>query len=125
MQKPFIKLFIIMTMLVAFVGQAMAFSFMGEYEQAAEHYSSEPSLSSNLNNPLNTEADTHEDDCCDVDCCEADCICPANVCAAFVYLDENNHSTELILLSDAVIAGKSRAPNSMAAVLYRPPIITS
>lgn len=122
MFKPLPKLMFVITILVAFIGQTMAYHFMASYDDTSELH---PKIQQQtfLNDDHN--ADTSVDDCCDVECCETECICPANACASFSYLDNNTYISELIILSEQQLSLTAKNTHFIATSLYRPPIFTS
>ncbi|KZN54052.1 hypothetical protein [Pseudoalteromonas luteoviolacea] len=122
MLKPLTKLFIVIATLVAFVGQASAYNFMGTTEHATGVQETPQSMQSVSD--LNTTSVSGDDDCCEVDCCEADCICPANACIAFVYLSTQSNTSNVIAQSQSTFNDETQRPNSVQAPLFRPPIFT-
>jgi len=134
---------ILAIMLIAFLGQALAFNgaLSCETPNVADtvfaHTSSanktsesgEP-ITHNNQKPENTALSTHADtndaaDCCGVECCNADCLCSANTCSSFTYSEIDIGSSKSELLSEAVVSQQSQLPKSIVSLLYRPPIFTS
>ena len=132
MYKPLSKLLIIITILVAFVGQAMAYHFMAVNDTHSNLQSTAQlqvfdndtydGQSSENNDGQSSE---NNDDCCEIECCESECICPANACISPVYLDTNLSLSELVILSESMLSLQSKDTHFIASSLYRPPIFTS
>ncbi|MUH71268.1 hypothetical protein [Psychrosphaera haliotis] len=151
MLKSLSKLLFMITLLVAFVGQAMAVHFVVPLEETLDKHTkvlqvnvssdtnNDASNSNNsytnidANNVINTnttkvlehKAEENEDDCCEVECCENECICPANSCASFMYLESSFYLSESILLTQPSLPSVIKATQFISALLYRPPIFTS
>ncbi|TMO58296.1 hypothetical protein [Pseudoalteromonas phenolica] len=125
MFKPLSKVFMTLVILIAFVGQASAYSFMPSFETSSTH-SAQSSNSidsvSNLSSSSNSDA---EDDCCEVDCCESECICPANACAAFIFVSSLGYSQPMMRFTESIVNSHLNMPNNIVESLYRPPIFTS
>jgi len=127
MFKPLSKVFVTLVILIAFVGQASAYSFMTSFEISATHSAQTQSSNSidsasNLSSSSNSEA---EDDCCEVDCCESECICPANACAAFIFVSNLGYSQPMMRFTESIVNSHLNMPNNIVESLYRPPIFTS
>ncbi|MEP1445750.1 MAG: hypothetical protein ABJK37_06520 [Paraglaciecola sp.] len=137
MFTPLSKLLIMITLLVAFVGQSMAYHFVPPDEgstssQTVDGEASQQTKGNKLNDSLqnsldgaNTLASEDVDDCCDIDCCEGECFCPANACASMVYVDNTLTFSKLILNSELALPFVQAFPQYIASSLYRPPIFTS
>ena len=123
MPKSFSKVFVTMVILIAFIGQASAYSFMPSFELEPEH-SSLAQTNAPANGAFYTDSET-PDDCCEVDCCESDCICPANACAAFVFVSNIGYLQPMMRFSDSIMNSHLNMPNNIVESLYRPPIFTS
>ena len=125
MPKSFSKVFVTMVILIAFIGQASAYSFMPSFEISSTHSAqSSNSIDSALNLSLSSNNDA-EDDCCEVDCCESDCICPANACAAFVFVSNIGYLQAMMRFTESIVNSHLNMPNNIVESLYRPPIFTS
>lgn len=118
------KILIIATMLIAFVGQAIAFNTSTPCESPSDsHFDSTSKLEENHDvNPNNIDS---AEDCCGIECCNVDCVCFANACSSFVYFSTETFSLSLIALSDQVYKQQSEQTNIITTLLYRPPIFTS
>ena len=147
MLKSLSKLLFMITLLVAFVGQAMAVHFVVPLEDTLDQQTkvlqvnvtsdtnndASNNTNKDANNVINTntttvlehKAEENEDDCCEVECCENECICPANSCASFMYLESSFYLSESILLTEPSLPSVIKATQFISASLYRPPIFTS
>ncbi|OCQ23809.1 hypothetical protein A7985_07680 [Pseudoalteromonas luteoviolacea] len=124
MLKPLTKFFIVIATLIAFVGQASAYNFMGATEHNTEVQDTTQSIQL-ASAGLDTTNIPSDDDCCEVDCCESDCICPANACIAFVYLSAQSNTSSVVAQGQSTFNDETQRPNSVQAPLFRPPIFTS
>ena len=124
MLKPFSKVIITITILIALLGQASAYSFMPIIETASDHTQNSQTSNSSLIASDNIDAETN-DDCCDLDCCESDCICPANACAAFIFLSNFGYSQPMMRFTESITHQYLNIPFNIAESLYRPPIFIS
>lgn len=135
MYKPLSKVLIVMTMLIAFIGQTLAYSAMacemaGDAHQAhtmmtsgddmMSHLSMDHSSSvhANMNHAITSQDESSSSD----DCCGVDCICPANACTSFTLLGAPTTYVGLALLNEAVNLLPIEQPSSLPTSLYRPPI---
>jgi hypothetical protein len=124
MFKAVSKVSVIAVMLVAFVGQAIAFDTSMSCENSGDPLS--PSFSELVkrfdSKPIDTD---NQDDCCGIECCDVDCTCIANACSSLVYLNTEVDSTKTAALSEVVYMQQFEQPKSISTLLYRPPIFTS
>jgi len=117
MSKAFSKVLVITLMLVAFVGQAFAYSAMS-CEMSSGSHESHMNMNMNMNHgDMNKSSNGQSEDCCDVEC-----ICPANACSSTTVLNSSVDSTDIQILSESVAAMQSKQPHSISTSLYRPPI---
>ncbi|MGA4605529.1 MULTISPECIES: hypothetical protein [unclassified Pseudoalteromonas] len=115
MSKAFSKVLVITLMLVAFVGQAFAYSAMPCEMSSGSH---ESHMNMNMDHgDMNKSSNGQSEDCCDVEC-----ICPANACSSTTVLNSSVDSTDIQILSESVAAMQSKQPHSISTSLYRPPI---
>ncbi|MCG7550421.1 hypothetical protein [Pseudoalteromonas sp. Of7M-16] len=124
MLKPISQVFIIIAMLIAFVGQAVAYNFTMSFEQASTSLDlthAPQTLTEHSSKANASEAD----DCCEVECCENDCVCPGNACISLMYLSTNVQSARVVKHSELVINIDISRPIPMTDSLFRPPIFTS
>ena len=104
-------------MLVAFVGQAFAYSAMS-CEMSSGSHESHMNMNMNMDHgDMNKSSNGQSEDCCDVEC-----ICPANACSSTTVLNSSVDSTDIHILSESVAAMQSKQPHSISTSLYRPPI---
>ncbi|MCF2918559.1 MULTISPECIES: hypothetical protein [unclassified Pseudoalteromonas] len=117
MSKAFSKVLVITLMLVAFVGQAFAYSAMS-CEMSSGSHESHMNMNMNMNHgDMNKSSNGQSEDCCDVEC-----ICPANACSSTTVLNSSIDSTDIQIFSESVAALQSKQPHSISTSLYRPPI---
>ena len=117
MSKAFSRVLVITLMLVAFVGQAFAYSAMSCEMSSGSH---ELHMNMNMNmdhGDMNKSSNGQSEDCCDVEC-----ICPANACSSTTVLNSSIDSTDIQIFSESVAALQSKQPHSISTSLYRPPI---
>lgn len=115
MSKAFSKVLVITLMLVAFVGQAFAYSAMPCEMSSGSH---ESHMNMNMDHgDMNKSSNGQSEDCWDVEC-----ICPANACSSTTVLNSSVDSTDIQILSESVAALQSKQPHSISTSLYRPPI---
>lgn len=115
MSKAFSKVLVITLMLVAFVGQAFAYSAMSCEMSSGSH---ESHMNMNMDHgDMNKSSNGQSEDCCDVEC-----ICPANACSSTTVLNSSIDSTDIQIFSESVAALQSKQPHSISTSLYRPPI---
>ena len=118
------RVLVIAVMLVAFVGQAIAFSTSMSCETSAD------SLYANFSEPVkqydSKPIDTdNPEDCCGIECCDVDCSCISSGCSSLVYFHTEIELTETTALSEVVCMHQSEQLKSISTLLYRPPIFTS
>lgn len=136
MLKPFSTIVIITTMLIAFIGQALAYSAMS-CEMSANHqhkmmlmetssfhtgmdHSAMPHKEMAHNEM--THSDTQGEDTASADCCDNECTCPVNACSSFSLLTSLYYSASSDL-TDVAIVNKNYSLHSLyPSSLYRPPI---
>ena len=124
MFKVVSKVLVIAVMLVAFIGQALAFHTSMSCETSLDFTSlgfSERVMHKDSNS---IDSDDFED-CCGIECCDLGCTCIANACSLFVYFKTDVESTKIVALSDAFYKQESAQPKSISTLLYRPPIFSS
>ena len=117
MSKAFSKVLVMTLMLVAFVGQAFAYSAMS-CEMSSGSHESHMNMNMNMDHgDMNKSSNGQSEDCCDVEC-----ICPANACSSTTVLNSSIDSTDIQIFSESVAALQSKQPHSISTSLYRPPI---
>jgi len=124
MFKVVLKVFVITVMLVAFVGQAIAFNTAMSCETSVDSFS--PKVSELVKHYDSNVIDTNSpDDCCGIECCDIECSCIANACSSFLYFHSEVVSTKIAYLSDVVFMQPPEHPKAISTLLYRPPIFSS
>jgi len=124
MFKALSKVLVVVAMLIAFVGQALAYTAMscemssGSHESHMNMDHSKMSHHEGMNHgDMNKSSNGQSEDCCDVEC-----ICPANACSSTTVLNSSIDSTDIQIFSESVAALQSKQPHSISTSLYRPPI---
>jgi len=124
MFKPLSKVLVVVAMLIAFVGQALAYTAMscemslGSHESHMNMEHSKMSHHEGMDHgDMNKSSNGQSEDCCDVEC-----ICPANACSSTTVLNSSIDSTDIQIFSESVAALQSKQPHSISTSLYRPPI---
>jgi hypothetical protein len=124
MFKAVSRVLVIALMLVAFVGQAIAFNTSMPCETSVDSLS--PNFSELVKHYVSKPIDTdNREDCCGIECCDVDCSCIANACSSLAYLNTEADSTKTAALSEVVYIQQFEQPKSISTLLYRPPIFTS
>lgn len=124
MFKPLSKVLVVVAMLIAFVGQALAYTAMscemssGSHESHMNMDHSKMSHHEGMNHgEMDKSSNGQSEDCCDVEC-----VCPANACSSTTVLNSSVDSTDIQLLSESLAALQPKQPHSISTSLYRPPI---
>ncbi|MFQ3196015.1 MAG: hypothetical protein ACI9N3_002857 [Colwellia sp.] len=118
------KVLVIAVMLVAFIGQTLAFNTSMSCETLVD--SSSLGFSELLmHNDSNSIDSDNSKDCCGIECCDVGCTCIANACSLFVYFNTEVESTKIVTLSEHFYKQQSAQPKSISTLLYRPPIFIS
>ncbi|MBQ4832878.1 hypothetical protein J8L70_06460 [Pseudoalteromonas sp. MMG010] len=125
MSKSLSKVLVVVAMLTAFLGQALAYTAMPCEMSADSHVSHMEMEQTSLNH---LESMSHGDmKISDTgnyqDCCSVDCTCPANACITITFLNTNNVGlTDFLRIREAMYLQKVEQPTSISTSLYRPPI---
>lgn len=135
MFKAVSRVLFISVILIAFIGQVLAFNTAIPCETSRDSHSfSNTNKSENrtdtiishtsidIASSINTE---HSDDCCGIDCCDLDCTCMANACSSCIYFTIELDSLSAVASSEVVYIKQSDSPKTITTLLYRPPIFTS
>ncbi len=124
MFKPFSKVLVVVALLIAFIGQALAYTAMpcemsaGSYESHMMMEHSKVSYHEGMSHSdINNSSHGQSEDCCDLDC-----VCPANACTSVIFLNSDNDEPDGFGLDEAVLSQNSEQPKSISTSLYRPPI---
>lgn len=128
MFKPVYNALIVLIMLVAFVGQAFAYSTMA-CEMAGEAHQEHMTLKNdnphahhqNMNHQSMEHMEQGHTNNSD-DCCGVNCMCPANACTSFTFVTEHMSFMTIIITDGAVSSQALEQPTSVSTSLYRPPI---
>lgn len=115
-------------MLIAFVGQAIAFNsaMSCETSENATPVSAHTNVSAQAQHKSSAASDSKSsEDCCGIDCCDLDCNCIANACSSFMYVETEGYAAKNYSLNKAVWLPLANQPKNMTSLLYRPPIFTS
>jgi hypothetical protein len=132
MVKSISRVLFIAVILFALVGQAIAFNTPMFIETSVDSLS--PSFSKLVKQLDSNRIDTDihidsEEDCCVIDCCaefcDAGCTCIANACSSFFYVNTQVDSFKIAAVKESVYIQPFKQPNSIASLLYRPPIFSS
>ncbi len=118
------KVLIIVIMLVAFVGQALAFNTSMPCETSVDAISLDvKKLEKHLDS--NLKATDAPENCCGIACCDLGCTCIANACSSLVYFNTEVYATKVDAITEVINNQESAQPKAISALLYRPPIFTS
>jgi hypothetical protein len=114
MFKGLSKVLCLTSILLAFIGQSIAYSNYVICEAPSETHKDEIPLLS---------GDTQQaQDCCDLECCAINCVCFGNTCPPFAYLQIDVTETSIVIINEAFYLQKIEQKLSMSKLLYRPPI---
>lgn len=117
MLNTFVR-YVVLMMLVVFVGQAVAFDASSACKMTSSFDTSiENSLQSTSEN-----VDADDADCCDTNCCDVGCSCVGGSCSSIVYLHTEFQKTQIIVSKMAEFNQQVLYPNTMSSTLFRPPI---
>lgn len=128
MLNPLSKVLVVVAMLIAFVGQALANTSMSCEMSAKSHQPymtmehvdmdhssmSHDSMEHSMINVSNMQS--HEE------CCGADCACPVSACTALSIVSSAPSTGLLARLSEGVMLQHVSQPKSISSTLFRPPI---
>jgi hypothetical protein len=123
MFKPLSKVLVVVAMLIAFVGQALAYTAMSCEMSEDSHQPhmtmdhSSPDFPEGMDHSKMKSSKSNSEDCCDVDC-----VCPDRVCSSVMLLISGHNNSIVLGFTEAVIIQTSEQPNSISTSLYRPPI---
>ena len=139
MFKAVSRVLFLAVMLVAFIGQVLAFNTSMSCETSAGSHSlnknnhladsvSIKSASINAaleNNESNIKDTDSSEDCCSIECCDMDCVCMAHVCSSSTYFSTNVGLNKTVTVSEKLYTPNFEQPKSIITLLYRPPIFIS
>ena len=143
MFRPFSNMLVVSAMLIAFVGQAMAYASMS-CEMLADYHPSHQNMEhaqmdhaqmdhafmdhasmdqSLMGHSLMDHSQMGENQSMSSEeCCGTDCICPVNACTSVTLLPAGVNASAFTALSEAVSLPGVQQPKSVSTSLYRPPI---
>lgn len=128
MLKPLSKVLVVAAMLIAFIGQALAYSSMSCEMSDGSHeshmnmshdsmdHSSMDHASMNHSSVDQSGQQNHEE------CCGSDCVCPASACMSISIVASEPKTAYLARLSEGVSFQPLNQTKSIPTSLYRPPI---
>jgi hypothetical protein len=124
MFKSVPRVLVLLVMLIAFAGQAVAFNSYSSCETPVDSLSHDANQQIKHDDSSPIKADNSED-CCGIECCDLDCTCIANACSSYIYFNTDVNPTKSTALSEVAYVQHTEQPKSIPALLYRPPIFTS
>ncbi|WP_448547697.1 hypothetical protein [Thalassotalea fusca] len=139
MLNSFSKVLVVVAMLIAFVGQALANTSMSCEMSAKSHqpymamdqstmdhstmdHSSMEHASMDhggMNHSMMNNSDTQSHE----ECCGADCACPVSACSTLSIVSSVPSTAVLARLSEGVMRQQTNQTKSISSSLFRPPII--
>ncbi|MEO9946759.1 hypothetical protein [Paraglaciecola sp.] len=125
MFKSFSKVLVVTTMLLAFIGQTLAYTAMScdmsnmldENSMVMDHASMQHGMSMAAD-MIQMHDNTQVDDCCGIDC-----ECPSNVCSSLSMLNAVTLSDRVPLRENSFLIINISVITSYQKSLYRPPIL--
>jgi len=130
----FSRVLVVIAMLVALIGQALAYSSMScdmTHMTKFDASTSETSMSHEAMDHLtmshkamdHANMDHMADKVMNMeDCCDVNCTCPANACSSIFVLESQDASLEAVSSSESLTQLTLAQPVSSISSLYRPPI---
>ncbi len=123
MFKSFSKICVVIAMLIAFVGQAMANTSMS-CEMTGETHTSQMVMNHEMMNhdQMNhsmmdiSPAQNHEE------CCGDECVGPVSACSSMSIVSSLFNTNDLTRISENVTCQSSNQTKSTSSSLFRPPI---
>jgi hypothetical protein len=144
MFKAVSRVLFLAVMLVAFIGQVLAFNTSMSCETSAGSHSlnknnhladsvsintasiNTASINAALeNNESNIKDTDSSEDCCSIECCDMDCVCMAHVCSSSTYFSTNVGLNNTVNVNEKLYTPNIEQPKSIITLLYRPPIFIS
>ena len=126
MFKLITNLITVITLMVALIGQAFAYTSMvcemdGHQMPSHEQVIKQNSHSMKMDMPGVTKSEMDEMGS-GMDCCEIECTCPANACMSLVLLSEQDEALMPQIINDKILLSSTTQLVSKPNSLYRPPI---
>jgi len=134
MRKALSTVFVIAAMLIAFLGQTMAFGSVISTEKHNEQsYLSSLGTQISINDDISGLVKEHkknitncaEIDCCSTDCCDVECVCAGTGCSSLMFLNNIMTANQLAIFNETISLPKTKQANSITSLPYRPPILIS
>lgn len=127
MLKPFSKALVLTAMLIAFIGQALAYTTMSCEMPKDLHDTHMAQVATTHQENMNhhegmNHDDMHNSAASDADCCGSECVCPENACHSISFVTSEPSSTDFFSLTEVVIHQSAAQPHAISKSLYRPPI---
>jgi len=128
MIKSLSKVLVVAAMLIAFVGQSLAYSSMSCEMSNESHQSHTIMDHSDMDHANMDHADmghasmNHDSLDTQEDCCDTECICPTSACMSLSIVGSEPSTVFLVRLSEGVTLQPSNQTKSISTSLYRPPI---
>ncbi len=124
MFKAASRVLVIAVMLIAFIGQAIAFNSAMSCETLESSFSSNLIEQVKYNESV-TSATGSSEDCCGIKCCDLDCTCVANACSSFMNVSTEVEAIKATTLNEVAGLQRLEQPKIFSTLLYRPPIFIS
>ena len=119
MKLPVNYILLLITLLVAFIGQPLA-SNVNALCLGDDHVEQ---ISDIQNSDLVTLVDAPvEEECCNLDCCSSDCLCIGGTCSSVVYVPTTSIYTTPGFVETVLPYALSNINSPLIPLLYRPPI---
>lgn len=137
MFKAIARVMFIAVLLVAFIGQSLAFSTAVPCETSNDfNYLSSNNKSANHNNTnidinqasadvTNSKKIDTPENCCDIDCCDLSCLCITSVCSSCVFFTTEFNSLNVLVLTEKFYSKSPDQVKIITTLPYRPPIFIS
>jgi uncharacterized protein involved in copper resistance len=128
MIKSLSKVLVVAAMLIAFVGQALAYSSMSCEISNESHQSHAAMDHSDMDHENMDHANmghasmNHDSLDTQEDCCDTECICPTSACMSLSIVGSAPNTAFLVRLSEGVTLQPTNQTKSISTSLYRPPI---
>jgi len=126
MLKSLPSVLVVVTMLFALMGQALAYTSMPCDMSVNSHQAHQAYKTTEHSNMIHHEGMSHhqmnENSTSSEPCCEIDCVCAANACTSVTFLNSETALTDILSLSDSVTMQHTEQTNAIFTSLFRPPI---
>jgi hypothetical protein len=115
------NIFIVMLMLVALIGQAMAGTVVSYSAAPCVHASMNEGMPMSHASMMLNDGEQANNQVTMMDCCQEQCQCPMNGCVSLSLLI-NSHFNSEIIAEQKILQSSSSHQSQVNASLYRPPI---